>query len=75
MHSCHINVTVSADVLHNVAAKLVHLIISCSLATFEFSPSNYAPQWGQYVGVLKLRRKTLHSDVIAEECAEKQDYA
>lgn len=28
----------------NVAAEAVHLIISCSLATTEFSPSNCGPQ-------------------------------
>lgn len=53
----------------NVAATLVHLIISCSLATFEFSSCNYALRLCQYVGMLKLRKKTLylrpHSDVEA----------
>lgn len=53
----------------NVAEMLVHLIISCSLATVEFSSCDYALWFCQYVGMLKLHKKTLylspHSDVEA----------
>lgn len=54
----------------NVAAKAVHLIISCSLATIEFSPSNCAPQWRQYGDLLKLPYLSLNPEVDIRKSAE-----
>lgn len=51
----------------NAAAVLPHLIISCSLATFEFFFSrNYALQLCQHVRMWKLRKETLHLSIHSD---------
>lgn len=56
----------------NAAAMLPHLIISCSLATFEFFSRNYALRLCQRVEMWKLQKKTLylsiHLDVEVWKC-------